>query len=196
MFCWYLLELKSNWIPIWAKCDDKLSLMMLWLKTLSLKFGTEDQSLCFLCVSELLFFIVLLKGYHCVKYTEVYLLALISYIFGQTVSSNCSPLSKPMVMQKWKLATISVISMFSREQTKVGFRVPGSPKFSKTGTGTKPGRWNLEKREPKPKPRTKPVTSGRKSQDQPGTSWFLNPVKNATFKADIVKTFLFYNEKV
>ena len=53
----------------------------------------------------------------------------------------------------------------------------------------------MEKREPKPKPRTKPVASGRKSQDQPGTSWFLNPVKNATFKADIVKNFLFYNEK-
>ena len=42
-----------------------------------------------------------------------------------------------------------------REQTKVGFRVSEWNQevlnCSKTGTGTKPGRWNLEKQELKPK---------------------------------------------
>ena len=51
-----------------------------------------------------------------------------------------------------------------REQTKVGFKEPernqGVLKSSKTVTKMKPGSSNFEKREPKQKPRTKPVTSG------------------------------------
>ena len=55
----------------------------------------------------------------------------------------------------------------------------------------------LEKRELKAKPRTKPVTSGRKSQDKPGTSLFYKPfVKRKIYNRHIQKSlFVKYEAK-
>ena len=54
---------------------------------------------------------------------------------------------------------------------------------TKTGTQTKPGSWNFEKQDPKP--RTKPVTLDTKSRGQlPG---LLNPLSNAKYNIDMCK---------
>ena len=65
------------------------------------------------------------------------------------------------------------MSLVHREQSKVGFqeleRKPEVLNSSKTGTEMKSRRSNFEKQEPLLKPRTKPITSGQKSQGQQGT---------------------------
>ena len=59
-----------------------------------------------------------------------------------------------------------------REQTKVDFQEPEWNQEVKNGYRNKPGSSNFEKQKLRVKPITKPVTSGKKSRGQPGTSWF------------------------